>query len=197
MQHATGHGPELSFLRDLPLSREAVEFARERHGAQRRESDGAPFLLHPLEAASMLDRVEFPDPVVAAAVLHDVLEDTDVRETELECRFGSDVSRLVAVVSDDVSIPDEERRKDDVRERVRRAGGDALAVYAADKVCKVRELRVLIVNGLPADQAEVKEDRYRKSLAMLEQAMPGHRLVELLRFELEALDQLPPGADGG
>jgi len=91
VQHATEHGPELSFLRDLPQSREAVEFARERHGAQRRESDGAPFLLHPLEAASMLDRAEFPDPVVAAAVLHDVLEDTDVREAELECRFGSDV----------------------------------------------------------------------------------------------------------
>jgi hypothetical protein len=64
-------------------------------------------------------------------------------------------------------------------------------------VCKVRELRVLIVGGLRADQAEVKEDRDRKSLAMLEQAMPGHRLVELLRFELEALEQLPPGADGG
>ena len=74
MHRATEHGSELSFLRDLPLSREAVEWARERHGAQRRGSDGASFPLHPLEAASMLDRAEFPDPVVAAAVLHDVLE---------------------------------------------------------------------------------------------------------------------------
>lgn len=196
MQRATKDGPQLSFLRDLPLTREAVQFARERHGAQRRESDGAPFLLHPLEAASMLDRASFPDAVVAAAVLHDVLEDTDVREAELECRFGPEVSRLVALVSDDFSIPDEEQRKDEVRERVRRAGGDALAVFLADKICKVRELRMLIANGLPATRAEVKENRYRKALEMLEQAMPGHRLVEQLRFEVEALDQLPPGSNG-
>ena len=197
MPRVIQQGPELTFLRDLPLSRGALEFARERHGEQRRESDGAPFMLHPLEAASMLDRASFPDPVVAAAVLHDVLEDTDVREAELECRFGPEVSRLVALVSDDLAIPGEEERKDDVRDRVRRAGGDALALYAADKVCKVRELRVLIANGLPADQAAVKEQRYRKSLAMLEKAMPDHRLVELLRFELEALEQLPPGVSGG
>jgi (p)ppGpp synthase/HD superfamily hydrolase len=195
VQRTTEHGPELSFLRDLPLSREAVEFARERHGEQRRESDGAPFLLHPLEAASMLDRASFPDPVVAAAVLHDVLEDTDVREAELERRFGPEVSGLVAVVSDDFSIAGDERRKEDVRERVRRAGGDALALYAADKVCKVRELRVMIANGLSAEEAKVKERRYRKALAMLTEAMPAHRLVDLLRFELEALDQLPPEAE--
>ena len=110
MPRATQHGPELTFLRDLPLSREAVEFARERHGEQRRASDGASFLLHPLEAASMLDRASFPDPVVAAAP-HDVLEDTNVREAELECRFGPEVSNLVAVVSDDLSIAGEEQRR--------------------------------------------------------------------------------------
>jgi hypothetical protein len=38
----------------------------------------------------------------------------------------------------------------------------------------------------------VKLRRYRKSLEMLEQAIPGSRLVELLRFELEALERLPP-----
>jgi (p)ppGpp synthase/HD superfamily hydrolase len=182
----------MTFLRDLPLSRRAVAFARERHGKQRRESDGAPFLVHPLEAASMLERASYPDHVIAAAVLHDVLEDTDAREAELESQFGPGVSRLVLSVSDDFSIPDEERRKDDVRERVRRAGGDGLAVFAADKVCKVRELRMLIANGLAPERAQIKVRRYRKSLAMLEQELPDGRLVELLRFELEALEQLPP-----
>jgi (p)ppGpp synthase/HD superfamily hydrolase len=189
--------PALTFLRDLPLSQRAVAFARERHGEQRRGSDGAQFLLHPLEAASMLERASYSDPVVAAAVLHDVLEDTDARNAELESRFGSDVSRLVGLVSDDLSIDGEEARKDDVRERVREAGGDALVVYAADKICKVRELRMLIANGLGADRAQIKERRYRKSLGMLEHELPGNRLVELLRFELEALKQLPPEIDDG
>ena len=84
--------------------------------------------------------------------------------------------------------------KDDVRARVRRAGGYAPVVYASDKVSKVRELRVLIASGVPREHAEAKLARYRKSLAMLEEAMPGGHLVELLRFELEALDELPPDA---
>lgn len=192
MEGAIPKGPELSFLRDLPLSRQAVTFADERHGGQRRESDGAPFLVHPLEAAALLQRAGCPDHVVAAAVLHDVLENTDVGPAELESRFGRTVADLVQLVSDDPTIADEEQRKDEVRERVRRAGGEGLAVYAADKISKVRELRMGIADGLAPKDAQVKVRRYRKSLEMLEQELPGSSLVELLRFELEALAQLPP-----
>jgi hypothetical protein len=101
----------------------------------------------------------------------------------------------VALVSDDPSIADEEDRKDDVRERVRRAGGLAPIVYAADKVSKVRELRILEPAGLPEEKAKVKLERYRKSLAMLEETVPESRIVELLRFELEALGEFPPQSD--
>jgi hypothetical protein len=93
-------------------------------------------------------RSHYPDCVVAAAVLHDVLEDTDAERSELEARFGPEVAELVALVSDDPSIDDEEQREDDVRERVRRAGGYALVVYAADKVATIRELRTLMTGGL-------------------------------------------------
>ena len=102
------------------------------------------------------------------------------------------MSDLVALVSDDPTIPSEEARKDDVRERVRHADGYAAAVYAADKVSKVRELRSLEAGGLSSEDAEVKLRHYRKSLAMLEETIPGSRVVELLRFELEALEELPP-----
>jgi (p)ppGpp synthase/HD superfamily hydrolase len=182
----------LSFVRDLPLTQAALEFAQSRHGSQRRLADGASFVIHPLEVASLLERSHYPDPVVAAAVLHDVLEDTDAERSELEARFGLEVSALVDLVSDDLSIDDEEDRRDDVRERVRRAGGYAPVVYAADKVSKVRELRILLLTGFPEEEAEAKRDHYRKCLAMLEETIPGSRVVELLRFELEALDKLPP-----
>jgi hypothetical protein len=99
---------------------------------------------------------------------------------------------MVALVSDDLSIEDEEQRKDEVRDRVRRAGGHALVVYAADKVSKVRELRMLIAAGLDPDAAGIKLRRYRRSLAMLERATPATAVVELLRFEVEALETLPP-----
>jgi (p)ppGpp synthase/HD superfamily hydrolase len=184
----------LSFADRLPLTRAAVAFARERHSGQQRRADGAAFVVHPFEVASLLERSHYPDPVVAAGVLHDVLEDTDADREELEERFGLEVAELVCTVSDDPSIPDEEARKDEVRARVRRAGGSASAIYAADKVSKVRELRTLMIIGIDEEEAEVKLERYRESLRMLEETIPGSRLVELLRFELEALERLPPGA---
>jgi (p)ppGpp synthase/HD superfamily hydrolase len=188
----SGDTPDLSFGRNLPLTRAAIAFAQEHHGPQRRESDGAAFIVHPLEVASLLERSQYPDHVVAAAVLHDVLEDTDAEPAELEARFGPGVAELVKLVSDDPSIEDEEKRKDDVRDRVRRAGGYAPVVYGADKVSKVRELRMLIATGLDPEQARVKFNRYRKSLEMIEETIPGSRLADLLRFELEALENLPP-----
>lgn len=187
---------ELSFLAELPLTQAATEFARERHAGQRREGDHAPFLVHPLEVASLLERSGCPDHVIAAAVLHDVLEDTDAQREELRTRFGAPVCELVALVTDDPSIDDEEDQKDHVRERVRRAGGYAPVVYAADKVSKVRELRTLLAGGLDGRDAAVKLRRYQKSLIMLEEAIPDSRLVELLRFELEALQELPPEPRG-
>ncbi len=103
------HAPhtDVSFADDLPVTRRAIAFTPERHGAQRRDGDRAPFLVHPLEVASYLERSGYPDHVVAAAVLHDVLDDTDSERTELESRFGREVSELVALVSDDSSIEDE------------------------------------------------------------------------------------------
>ena len=187
-----GSDPDLSFADRLPLTQTAIQFATERHGDQRRRADEAPFVFHPIEAASLLERADYPDHVVAAAVLHDVLEDTDVERSDLEARFGSEVAELVATVSDDPSIEDTEEQKADVRERVRRAGGYAAAVYAADKISKTRELRTMMARGIGGEEVHVKRERYRKSLAMLETVIPGSRLVELLRFELEALDELPP-----
>jgi guanosine-3',5'-bis(diphosphate) 3'-pyrophosphohydrolase len=187
-----GSSPDLSFARDLPITQRAIEFAQAQHRGQRRPADRAPFLVHPLEVASYLERSGYPDHVVAAAVLHDVLEDTDAERGELESLFGREVSELVAIVSDAPEIGEEERRKDDVRNRVRDAGGYALVVYAADKVSKVRELRMLLARGLGRAEAAVKLRRYRRSLEMLEHAIPSDRVVELLRFELEALERLPP-----
>jgi (p)ppGpp synthase/HD superfamily hydrolase len=184
----------LSFLGHLPLTRQAVRYAEEHHGGQTRKADGASYVLHLLEVASLLDRSGYPDHIVAAAVLHDVLEDTDVERTQLAARFGAEIANLVAVVSDDPHISDGEARKDAVRERVREVDGEASVVYAADKVCKVRELRLLMTTDPDDPEIPVRLERYRKSLAMLQDTIPGSRLVELLRFELEALKELPPAA---
>ena len=181
----------LSSLRHLPLTQAAVVWAVQQHAGQRRETDGAAFVMHPIEVASLVDGEHYPDHVVAAAVLHDVLENTDETAEGLEERFGAEVADLVEAVSDDPSVADEDERKDELRERVRRAGGYAAVVYAADKVSKVREIRTTLSAGVPRDEVESKLRRHRESLLMLEEEMLGGRVVELLRVELDALDELP------
>jgi (p)ppGpp synthase/HD superfamily hydrolase len=188
--------PDLTFLRHLPLARRAVALAVELHAGQRREADGAAFVVHPMEVASLLERANYPDHVVAAAVLHDVLENTAADVGDLEARFGREVAELVAAVSDDPSVADEEARKRELRERVRRHGGYAAAVYAADKVSKVREIRTALAAGMPRAAVRDRLRRHRESLTMLDQTIPGSRLVELLRFEIEALSELPPEERG-
>jgi (p)ppGpp synthase/HD superfamily hydrolase len=182
-----------SFLAGAPLASVALGFAVDRHAGQLREGDRAPYVLHPLEVGFLLRSAGYPDHVVAAGVLHDVLEQTDADQAELYKRFGSRVARIVEVVSEDASILDERARKAALRAQV--AGGplEAGAVFAADKVSKARELRMKLSSGPGGDEIEHRLEHYRASLWMLE-PMLGARdvLWSQLRFELETLDALPP-----
>jgi HD domain len=110
------------------------------HAGQRR-TDGGPFFSHPLEVASLLDYAEAPDHLIAAGVLHDLLEKTEVSPSDLMLRFGSRITRLVLAVSEDDRIVGHAKRKAALRQQVAGSGDDALALFAADKLSKVRELR--------------------------------------------------------
>jgi (p)ppGpp synthase/HD superfamily hydrolase len=181
------------FIAELPLTCAAYEYAERHHDEQRRESDLAPFVLHPLEVAVLLRNRDYDDEVVAAGLLHDVVEDTDATIDEVRGRFGDRVASLVQALSDDPSIEDYAERKAALRDQVEAAGDDAQAIYAADKVAKARELRAKAAReGASFDEAKL--DHYEKSLAMLEREVPDLPLVRQLRFELWALRTLPPGA---
>jgi (p)ppGpp synthase/HD superfamily hydrolase len=183
------------FLADLPVTCQALEYAAEHHAGQRRTSDFAPFILHPLEVAVLLRNRGYPDEVVAAGLLHDAIEDTDATEDELRGRFGARVAGLVSSLSDDAAIEDYAERKAGLRAQVEAAGPEAAAIYAADKVAKARELRATLTRT-PEDgeSAAIRRrlEHYEESLAMLDRALPGHALVQQLRFELWALRTLPP-----
>src|SRR4051812_19254839 len=128
------------FVERSPLTRDALAFASDRHAGQTRSIDDIPFVTHPVEVACLLHEAGYSDEVVAAGVLHDVLENTDVELPELEQAFGAEVAMLVAAVSDDPSITDKAERKAALRDQVAHAGEEAAAIFAADKVSKAREL---------------------------------------------------------
>jgi (p)ppGpp synthase/HD superfamily hydrolase len=178
-----------SFVDELPITHRALEFAAKQHQGQRREADHAPFILHPLEVAQLLRGRNYPDPVVAAGVLHDVIEDADVDPAELERRFGAGAA-LVIAVSEPPGEGDYRERKARLRNAIAAADADAAAVFAADKVAKARELRMALARH-PGQLDADKLEHYWASLALLEHRLGYHPLVRQLRFELEALEAAP------
>ena len=174
---------------DLPKTGAAILYAEELHAGQCRGVDGAPFILHPLEVATLLYQTGAPDHVIAAGALHDVIEKADVEPEVLAQRFGRTVAKLVQAVSEDEQIRGYTRRKAALRRQAAAAGEEALMVMAADKISKVRELaleaRALDPAGISTAQPrERRLAHYRSCLKLLEQRLTGSPLVTQLAIEL-------------
>ena len=179
-------------VRRLPRTKAALAFAERKHAGQRRKVDGAPFIEHPVEVARLLFDAGAPDDVIAAGLLHDTLEKTNTDVTELRERFSARIAGIVAAVSEDESIAGYATRKAALRRQVEAAGPEAMMVFAADKVSKVRELSV----GPPGSEAArlsatVSRTRhrrlthYRRCLELVERHLADSPLVAQLRAELE------------
>ena len=132
----------------------------------------------------MLQRRGYPDHVVAAGLLHDVLEKTPTTRLELDREFGARISQMVASVSDDASISHEAERTRELRDRVARSNPEARAIFAADKIAKVRELALLPRPLISSNRYQAKLTHYRASLEMLQWVGGDVRLIERLREEL-------------
>ena len=121
---------------------EALAKATEAHAGQvRNGSCGMPYVEHPKMVGELLAAHGYGDEVLAAALLHDVVEDSETTVEELRQRFGEPVAGMVAVLSDDESIDDYRQRKAEHRSRVQAADGAALAIYGADKLTNATTLR--------------------------------------------------------
>jgi (p)ppGpp synthase/HD superfamily hydrolase len=170
----------------LPQTSAAATYAERKHAGQRR-SDGTPFIQHPLEVATLLYHAGASDHVIAAGLLHDVIEKAAVSASELCARFGARTTALVLAVSDDDSIEGYARRKAALRHQVAGAGEEALTLFAADKLSKLRELRH---ETMISPTARIRGSRarrlrhYQRSLALLQERLPDSPLVRDLRDEL-------------
>ena len=91
-----------------------LAFAARKHSGQRRKDPaGTPYINHPIAVAELLARVGRVSDLAAlqAAILHDTLEDTETTVQELEAHFGLEVRALVQEMTDDKSLPKEERKR--------------------------------------------------------------------------------------
>jgi (p)ppGpp synthase/HD superfamily hydrolase len=139
------------------LVRDALEMARQAHAGQLRNgSGGMPYIEHPLTVAELLAGHDCSETVLAAGLLHDVVEESGVEVEEIRLRFGDGVADLVAALTDAEEIESYQRRKDVHRADVEAAGSEALTIYAADKLANIRALRRVYADEGEAVGAELK-----------------------------------------
>ncbi|MBN1826752.1 MAG: bifunctional (p)ppGpp synthetase/guanosine-3',5'-bis(diphosphate) 3'-pyrophosphohydrolase [Candidatus Eisenbacteria bacterium] len=178
--------PEIAFLNRPGLDREllnrALRFARERHGGQMRRS-GEPHLHHVVEAARILDELRLDSVTLAAAILHDVVEDTDTDVDAIRKEFGEEIAHLVDAVTKigEIRIDSPEKEQaENFRKMLLSMARDirVILIKLADRLHNMRTLQ-----HLPAEKIE------RISRETLEIYAPlAHRFgIARIKWELEDL----------
>jgi guanosine-3',5'-bis(diphosphate) 3'-pyrophosphohydrolase len=172
----------------------ALAKATEAHAGQiRNGSGGLPYIEHPRMVAATLAELGYPDEILAAALLHDVVEDSDATVEDLRAEFGGVIAGLVAALSDDESIESYRDRKDEHRARVASVDGDALAIYGADKLTNMTTLHGAIeAEGIRvADEYDVplglKLEVWEADAAMLRDEAPQLVLLDPLATAISRL----------
>jgi guanosine-3',5'-bis(diphosphate) 3'-pyrophosphohydrolase len=129
----------------LDLIKKATEYATKAHEGQVRKVRGNPFIEHPLGVAKILQEAGMADEVVAAGLLHDVVEDTPYTLEDIEKEFGEKVVTLVASntekkLEDDGNKRAWDDRKKDTINAIPEKTLDELSLLLADKLDNLRSL---------------------------------------------------------
>lgn len=119
------------------MIKEAAAFAARAHEGVFRKGTMVPYIVHPMEAAAIVTAFTKDEEMIAAALLHDVIEDAGVTEEELREKFGLRVAALVAEESEDKSKSWLERKAATI-EKLQSASRDAKILALGDKLSNIR-----------------------------------------------------------
>ena len=128
-----------NMTKKIGLVEKAARIMAVAHEKQTRKSDGSPFIVHPVMVALKLVKLGFGDSVIAAALTHDVLEDTDFSEEKMREKLGEDVLKIVKTVTEDKSLAWEDRKQKYI-ETVRNGSEETKAVSISDKIHNLENL---------------------------------------------------------
>lgn len=157
----------------------ASAFAAHKHRKLKRKgADAVPYINHPIAVANVLaNEVGITDTTtLAAALLHDTIEDTETTAQEIEAAFGQQVAAVVVEVTDNKSLPKHERKRLQI-EHSGTISDRTKLVKLADKICNLRDIR----RSPPIDWSL---DRKREYFVWAKQ------VVERMRGQSARLDQL-------
>ena len=146
---------------DTKLIMKAYNLANEKHKDQKRHS-GEPYIIHPMNVAYILADVGLDDSTICAALLHDVIEDTDVTDQDIRKQFGDEIADMVEGVTklgtmNFVSV--EERQVEDYRKMFLAMGKDirVIIIKLADRLHNMRTLKFLKRDRQIANAKETME----------------------------------------
>ena len=134
---------------DTELLDRAIVFAVQAHHNSERRGKGFPYIVHPMEAVEIVATITPDQELLAAAALHDTIEDTDVTEEQLREAFGDRIANLVHAESDQIDgklfdgTNEEETwhaRKQAAIDRLAKAPHDAKIVAMGDKLSNMRAI---------------------------------------------------------
>jgi (p)ppGpp synthase/HD superfamily hydrolase len=111
----------------------AIGYAARAHEGQQRKAGNIPYIAHPVAVAMSLQAMGCGETVIAAALLHDTVEDTAVTLADLRAVFGDEVAEIVAGVTEPDTSRSWEERKQRLIDRFREASLEVKLVAAADK----------------------------------------------------------------
>lgn len=130
----------------LTLLEHAIIFATKAHSGMTRKGTNVPYIVHPIEAVAIVSAMTDDEEIMAAAVLHDVLEDTEATREELLARFGRRITDLVTNESEDKrrGLPPEltwkTRKQETITFLETKADRDAKMLALADKLSNLRAI---------------------------------------------------------
>ena len=133
---------------DIEQLKNAYVFGQGAHSGQFRKS-GEPYISHPLAVARILSKLHLDAPTLTAALLHDVVEDTDISKTEISERFGEPVAELVDGVSKLAKIEfqtQEEAQAENFRKMLLAMARDVrvILIKLADRLHNMRTLEAML-----------------------------------------------------
>ena len=161
------------FARSSTRITDAYRFARDAHARASRPS------ITPPPSRSCWHETGYPEHVVVAALLHDVVEDSPGSADELAERFGPDVARLVAQLTEDPGIDAYDERKRELRRRAASDGHSTASIFTADKLASARKLNAS--GGVPDPQ---KLEHYERTVNVVRRHHPEVPFLPALEDEL-------------
>jgi GTP diphosphokinase / guanosine-3',5'-bis(diphosphate) 3'-diphosphatase len=160
----------------------AAAFAAEKHRTQRRkDAEASPYINHPIQLAYILVQADIEDPVVlASALLHDTIEDTQTTLDELEIVFGYEIANIVAECSDDKSLTKLERKQAQI-DHAATISHQAKLVKLADKIANVSDMN----RAPPAGWSLERKREYFDWAKQVVDRMRGTHATLEARFDAE------------